>query len=214
VTAPLCEAEIARELAALEIVLPPPALPQLSRYLELLVHWNRRINLTAIRDPKVIVCRLFGESLCIARAVELRGWLVDVGSGAGFPGLALKLVAPELRVTLIEARHKKCAFLKEVTRQCGFTRIEVVADRFEDWAGKTPGKADLITTRAVQVTPRLLQAMKRILAPQGKVVFLTTPSIASELQIRHRGWDWSRVQPVGMTDNSFILVVAQLTDKQ
>ena len=140
--APLSEAEIARELAGFGLQLPPPAMAQLSRYLELLLQWNRRVNLTGLRDPREIVRRLFGESLAISRAVELRGWLVDVGSGAGFPGLALKLVAPDLRVTLVEARQKKCAFLKEVARQCGFAGVDVVAERFEGWVGRVAEKAD------------------------------------------------------------------------
>ena len=187
----LSEPEIAAELAAFDITLPSSALSQLSRYLELLLHWSRRVNLTGLRDPKTIVRRLFGESLCIARVVELRGWLVDVGSGAGFPGLALKLVAPELRVTLIEARQKKCAFLKEVARQCGFTQGEVVAERFEDWAAQESRRANLITTRAVKANADLLQTMKTLLAPGGKIVLLTTPDLASAIQAQEPALEWS-----------------------
>lgn len=193
--APLSEAEIARELAAFQIELSPPALSQLSLYLELLLHWNRRINLTGIRDPKTIVRRLFAESLCIAQAVELRGWLVDVGSGAGFPGLALKLAAPDLRVTLIEVRQKKCAFLKEVARQCGFAGVEVVAERFQEWAARVAAKADLITTRAVNVDAALLQAFKKLLAPRGRAVFLTSSKLASAIQAEQSDFHWSVFRP-------------------
>ena len=198
----LSESQIAAELAPFEIELPAPALSQLRCYLELLLHWNRRINLTGIRDARTIVRRLFGESLCIAKAVELRGWLVDVGSGAGFPGLALKLVAPDLRVTLIEARQKKCAFLKEVARQCGFTDVEVVAERFEDWAARVKSKPNCITTRAVGIEGRLLRSMKQILVPGGNIAVVTTPELSAEIRSKHHEWTWSPFPLYG----SFVLV--------
>ena len=85
---PLSTRDIAAELAPFGVELTGKELEQLSAYLELLLRWNRRVNLTGLRDPRTIVRRLFGESLYLSRIVELRGWLVDVGSGAGFPGLA------------------------------------------------------------------------------------------------------------------------------
>lgn len=202
----LSESEIAAELAAFDVTLPPAALSQLSCYLELLLRWNQRINLTGLRDPRLIVRRLFGESLCIARAVELRGWLVDIGSGAGFPGLALKLAAPDLRVTLIEARQKKCAFLKEVVRQCGFTRVEVVAERFEEWARKAGEKADIITTRAVVVDSALLRILKGWLAPDGKAVLVTTVELARTIQAEYGDWEWAIV-PCSASGSDSILAV-------
>jgi len=210
VAAPLSEAEIASELAPFGIVLPPPGLSQLSRYLELLMRWNKRINLTGIRDPRTIVRRLFAESLCIARAVDLRGWLVDVGSGAGFPGLALKLAAPELRVTLIEARQKKCAFLKQVALECGFSGVEVVAERFEDWVGKTEEQPRIITTRAVIVDSELLQTLRRILAPQGKAVFLTTQQLALEIRAEQRDWTWLTL-PVAFSDGDNVILIGTIS---
>ncbi len=203
--AALSEPEIAAELAVFEITLPSPALSQLSCYLDLLLRWNQRINLTGIRDPKTIVRRLFGESLSVARAVELRGWLVDVGSGAGFPGLALKLAAPDLRVTLIEARQKKCAFLRQVALECGFTGVEVVAERFEDWARERSAKANLITTRAVAIDPRLLQAMKSVLAPDGKLVVATTTELAGRLEGHIADWSWATAS-VSMDGDAVTLV--------
>ncbi|MGH9788588.1 MAG: 16S rRNA (guanine(527)-N(7))-methyltransferase RsmG [Candidatus Acidiferrales bacterium] len=209
-SAPLSHFEIARELAPFEITLSPPALSQLSRYLELLLRWNERINLTGIRDPNDMVRRLFGESLSIARAVELRGWLVDIGSGAGFPGLALKLMAPDLRVTLIEARQKKCAFLKQVALECGFTGVEVVAERFEDWARGAEMTADLITTRAVNVDRELLQNLKSILAPGGKAVFLTTADLAEEISSRASEWKWARSKTASTGKGTIVLIGSQL----
>jgi len=208
VSASLSLREIARELADYEVALPDPELEKLSLYLELLQRWNRRINLTGLREPRAMVRRLFGESLYISRVVELRGRLVDVGSGAGFPGLALKLVAPDLQVTLVEARQRKCAFLKEVARECGFYAVDVVPARFESWqkARKGPEKADLITTRAVKTTPAFLDGLAGCLKPDGKAVFSTTSRGAKETMGIGSGWNWETVVPVPNAGNSVIIV--------
>lgn len=189
--APVPDREIARELADYGVVLAPGGLAQLATYLELLLRWNRRVNLTAIREPREIVRRLFGESLFLAREVKFSGWLVDVGSGAGFPGLALKLLLPELRVSLIESRQKKGVFLKEVARACGFINVEVVVGRFESWAGQRGEgeKPDFITTRAVRITPELLATFAQALGPNGKLVLTTARSLARE--VRRIGADWA-----------------------
>lgn len=174
--------EIASELAACEVTLPPPALEKLSVYLELLVRWNQRINLTGLREPRLIVRRLFGESLYLANILGLEGWLVDVGSGAGFPGLALKLAAPELRVTLLEPRQRKAAFLKEVIREIGVEMTDVVTNRFESWVRELGEKRPhIITTRAVNMAGGLLLAITESLAPAGTAVLFTSVDIAQSL---------------------------------
>lgn len=208
VPTPLSLREIARELADYEVVLAPAALEQISRYLELLLRWNRRINLTGIREPREIVRRLFGESLCLARVVALRGWLVDVGAGAGFPGLALKLAAPGLRVTLVESRGKKCAFLKEVVRSCNFSAVEVVKERFETWVQRQSGrdKADMITTRAVEMEEDLLRAGVKVLGPGGALVVQTTAAVGTRIRERGSGLAWAPLKPVPESADHIILV--------
>lgn len=207
VAAVLSPAEIAAELAHCRVSLPPAVLEQLSTYLELLLHWNRRINLTGLRDPKLIVRRLFGESLYIAQVLDLQGWLVDVGSGAGFPGLALKLGAPSLKVTLVEARHRKGAFLKEVIRECRFAATDVVVERFEVWCdsiGKRP--PDCITTRAVRMSSRLLSLIAGTLRPNGVGVFVTSPGLALILREQVDVLRWEQVVDVpGSPDSVLVL---------
>ncbi len=200
--------EIAAELAPFGVELTEGGLEQLSLYLELLLRWNRRVNLTGLRDPRAIVRRLFGESLYLSRVVQLRGWLVDVGSGAGFPGLALKLVAPDLRVTLIEARQRKCAFLKEVVRECGFYAIDVVMERLDHWVGhgERRGKADLITTRAVAVGDSLLDRMAVLLDDSGKAIFFATSDNAESIMSHTAGWLWQRPVVIPSARNSVVVV--------
>lgn len=117
----------------LEPYLAPPAdlLPQLSAYLDLLLKWNARTNLTAIREPEEMVRRHFGESLFAARHLGAEiDTLLDLGSGAGFPGLPIALLRPEIRVTLAESQHKKASFLREAVRTLGLS-VEVWAGRVE-----------------------------------------------------------------------------------
>jgi 16S rRNA (guanine527-N7)-methyltransferase len=137
-------------------------------YLNLLLRWNEKINLTAIRNPAECVTRHFGESLFIANHIQLHGSLLDIGSGAGFPGLALKIVFPELSVTLLEPVTKKRAFLKEAARVCGFDQVSVRGDRLEELATAVPSLAfDFATMRAVGSLDVLVPLAAKCLKPGG-----------------------------------------------
>jgi 16S rRNA (guanine527-N7)-methyltransferase len=130
---------------------PAAAIPnrlydQLSAYLELLLKWNARTNLTAIREPEEIVRRHFGESLFAGRHLGDCATLLDFGSGAGFPGLPIQLLRPELKVTLAESQNKKATFLREVVRTLGL-KTEVWANRVE--AMPASRVFDVVALRAV-----------------------------------------------------------------
>lgn len=160
------------------------ALRQLSIYLSLLRKWNRRMSLTAIKEPRRIVTDLFGESFYLATILQtapLAGSIVDVGAGAGFPGLAMKLVAPEVSVTLVESNRRKCTFLKEVVRACELTEVEVVADRFESWV-ESGGRADVVVSRAVRPDAELFAAVKRCLGDKGRWALCTTTNVVTKAQ--------------------------------
>jgi 16S rRNA (guanine527-N7)-methyltransferase len=122
-------------------------LDQLSVYLELILKWNARINLTAIRSPEEIVRRHFGESLFVGARLGACETLLDFGSGAGFPGIPMQLMRPEVAVTLAESRSRKAAFLREVLRTLGL--------RTEVWPGRVEGmptgrRFDVVAMRAVE----------------------------------------------------------------
>lgn len=124
----------------------PRIYSQLANYIELIVKWNARINLTAIRDPEQIVRRHFGESLFAGLHLGRCASLLDFGSGAGFPGIPIQLLLPELPITLAESRSRKAAFLREVVRTLGLST--------EVWAGRVetmpPARRfDTIALRAV-----------------------------------------------------------------
>ena len=189
--------------------LPPRLLEALQRYLDLLLRWNARVNLTAVRDPEKIVTRHFGESLFAARVLlrggrrgEVAATLVDVGSGAGFPGLPMKLFAPQLGLTLIEAHSKKAVFLREVVRSLGLGRAEVFCGRAEHW-GKT---ADLVTLRAVEQFERALPVAAKLVAEDGRLGLLIGAgqvSIAQEGLGEH--WRWSEPAVVPLSEARVVL---------
>jgi 16S rRNA (guanine527-N7)-methyltransferase len=186
----LTQDQVAELLAPFELHLESGQHAKLLTYLELLLKWNRKINLTAIRDPAECVTRHFGESLYLARWAELEGALLDIGSGAGFPGLALKIAFPSLAVTLLEPVAKKRAFLKEVARACGMESVEVRAERLEDFAGP-PSSFDVATARAVGGIDRLIPLAARFLKPGGKLALWLSGEQAKGLAGIEPALEWS-----------------------
>jgi 16S rRNA (guanine527-N7)-methyltransferase len=155
----------------------PELYPQLSTYLDLLLKWNARTNLTAIRDPEEIVCRHFGESLFAARHIPpATRTLLDFGSGAGFPGLPIQLLRPEITVTLAESQNKKATFLREVVRTLGL-KTEVWAARVEDMPPER--RFEVVAMRAVDNMDAALAAAKARIAPGGQLAVLTTAQQAT-----------------------------------
>ena len=145
-------------------------LAQLASYLDLLLRWNARINLTAVRHPEQIVTRHFGESLFAARHLYPPGWkletgnwkLADLGSGPGFPGLPIKIWAPALPTTLLESNQRKATFLREVVRALELTGVQVVSDRAENFTAQIANHKSQITN-SVTITLRAVERFRQIL---------------------------------------------------
>jgi 16S rRNA (guanine527-N7)-methyltransferase len=171
-------------------------LQNISTYIDILLRWNARINLTAVRQPEEIVTRHFGESLFAAghlfsqpelhdatvvdprppkpsAAFEQSGathstTLIDVGSGAGFPGIPIKIYSPHTHLTLIESNQKKTTFLREVSRALTLTDVNVFAGRAEDFSSF----GDIVTLRAVERFQDALPIAARLVAPTGRLALL------------------------------------------
>jgi len=168
---PLAQAQLAN---LLEPYFPAPdslLLERLSTYLALLVKWNARTNLSAIREPEEIVRRHFGESLFTALHLPREGTLLDVGSGAGFPGLPIALACPGLAVTLTESQNKKAAFLREAVRALS-VRVEVWSGRAETLPADR--LFDMVTLRAVDRPEVALAHARARVRPGGLLARLTT----------------------------------------
>ena len=171
---------------------------QVVAYLALLLRWNEKINLTSIRDPTDCVRRHFGESLYLGRCVELSGKLLDIGSGAGFPGLCLKILFPELAVTVLEPVAKKRGFLKEAARVCGMSGVEVRRERLEEFADSA-GAAEgyeSATARAVGNLQELIPLASRCLKPGGGLFLWLSRRQASE--IGYQGGEMRKVRGLGV----------------
>jgi 16S rRNA (guanine527-N7)-methyltransferase len=144
---------------------------RLGQYLDLLLKWNERTNLTAIRSPEEIVRRHFGESLFVARHLPPAATLLDLGSGAGFPGIPVQLALPALRVTLAESQHKKSAFLREAVRVLGL-QAEVWAGRVEEMPRER--QFEVVAMRAVDRPLEALRLAVARVSPEGCIALLTT----------------------------------------
>jgi 16S rRNA (guanine527-N7)-methyltransferase len=237
-------------------------LDHISTYIDILLRWNARINLTAIRDPEAIVTRHFGESLFAARhlfprtthvetaAETLRGraalqgrvntqieagalapeavandqrpsvacpergegtndrlTLADLGSGAGFPGLPIKLWAPHISLTLIESNHKKAAFLREVTRALTLTDVNIQNARAETLTTTF----DLVTLRAVERFETILPTAASLVAPVGRLALLISSLQQDQARSTLPHLQWSNPVPIPQS-RSRVLLVANRAD--
>ena len=172
------------------IELTDPQLEAFDRYQKLLVEWNEKMNLTAITDEKGIAVKHFLDSLAGHQEIRKRllekekVTLVDVGCGAGFPGLPLKILFPSLKVTLLDSLQKRIRFLEEVIAQLGLKGIQAVHERAEEGAHKEEfrEKYDFATARAVAPLPILMEYCAGYIAPGGKFLAYKGPSLQEEMQ--------------------------------
>ena len=164
--------------AALGIALTGPMLDALDQYAEILVEYNQKVNLTAITDPEGIEDKHFADSLLLANLPETAGKLVDVGTGAGFPGVVAKIFKPELQLTLME----RVEFLKYVCAQLGLSGVEFAKERAEEAARKVwREQFDVATARGVAALPMLSEYCLPLVKVGGVFLAMKGPGAAEEL---------------------------------
>jgi 16S rRNA (guanine527-N7)-methyltransferase len=203
----MLDRNIVRELLfPFDISVSEETIDRLLLYLDLLIRWNRKINLTAIGAPEECVTRHFGESFIISSAVPLNGRLLDIGSGAGFPGLAAKLIAPDLKVVLLEPVAKKRAFLKEVVRACGMSSVQVFGERLDGFAHtQEPPSFDLITTRAVGGLESLVPKATVLLKSGGHLCLWVGGHQIRGIREANPDLEWQNPLRIPLSHNRFIL---------
>jgi 16S rRNA (guanine527-N7)-methyltransferase len=202
----LSETRVRQLLEPFGLDLHSHQISQVLAYLDLLLRWNQKINLTGIRDPEECLTRHFGETLFLAKQAELHGSLLDIGSGAGFPGLALKIAFPALPVTLLEPVAKKRAFLKEAARVCGFDKVEARRERLEEFVRSMPQPSfDSATSRAVGNLERLVPLAARCLKPGGGIFLWLTSEQAAGLRGIECGLTWKEPLPIPLSRSGVIL---------
>ena len=201
---------IQKALSEFQISVDSEQVASIQAYMRILLTWNAKVNLTAIRDPVEILYRHFCESMFAANAVPLEtGRLADVGSGAGFPGLALKIARPKLEVFLIESNVKKATFLAEVVRELGLTDMHVLVSRYEE-LGEEVAPLDTVCSRAVgEFAPFLNWAGSERVAARQAVLWIGGSDLDEARKVA--GWRWREPIPVPHSLRRFLLVGASKT---
>ena len=154
----MTEQEFVMELKKIGIVPTFLQLSQLNHYYELLVEWNEKMNLTGITEKEQVYLKHFYDSATLNLVVELKNQtLCDVGTGAGFPGIVLKILFPNLKITLVDSLNKRVEFLKTVIQELNLKDIEAIHARIEEYASQNREKFELVTARAVAPLNVLLE---------------------------------------------------------
>jgi 16S rRNA (guanine527-N7)-methyltransferase len=209
-------------------------LSNISTYIDILIRWNARINLTAVRHPDEIVTRHFGESLFAAshlfpgragappsspgapplsRSLRQGGdvaadshpeRLIDIGSGAGFPGLPIKLWEPEVHLTLIESNHKKATFLREVIRALTLTNVNVFAGRAQDFVPQ-PKTISTVTLRAVERFDEILPLAVRLAGSHGRISLLISQAQVPFAQTLAPNVLWGHPLPIPQSQTRVLM---------
>ncbi len=167
-------------LQEIDIDINSNQLKQFEKYFELLVLWNEKINLTAITDKREVYIKHFYDSLCLVKGIKFSNQtLLDVGSGAGFPSIPLKIIFPELKITVIDSLNKRITFLKDLIDNLGID-IELIHGRVEEY--KRKNSFDIVTARAVANLRMLAELCVPFVKKEGVFISLKGPKYEDELK--------------------------------
>ena len=196
---------IRRALGEFQIAVSDSQVLQIQQYTNILLTWNEKINLTSIRDPLEILNRHFCECMYAASTVPVEdGRLADVGSGAGFPGLPLKIIRPKLDLMLIESNIKKATFLAEVIRDLGLADARVLVSRYEE-LGEEIAPLDFVCSRALgEFAPFLEWAHSEKVAAKQVILWIGARDLPEIQKIRT--WAWREPIPVPHSLRRLLLV--------
>jgi 16S rRNA (guanine527-N7)-methyltransferase len=186
-------AKLAEGAGELDLALPAPAQQRLLDYLALLAKWNRIYNLTAVRETSRMVSQHLLDCLAVVPHVKADTFL-DVGSGAGLPGIPLAVALPRAHVTLLESSHKKSAFLQQVKLELKLDNVAVVCERVETWR---PGRTfEVVISRAFSDLAEFVNLAGRHAAPAGKLAAMKGIYPHEELAQLPSGWTLASAVPL------------------
>jgi 16S rRNA (guanine527-N7)-methyltransferase len=203
---------IRRALPEAAAGLPDAAVAQLASYLRLLARWNQAYNLTSIRDPAGMATRHIGDSLTVLPFLA-GDRVLDVGAGAGLPGIPVAVARPAVRVTLLDSQIKKARFLHQAVAELGLGNAEAVHARVEDYRPVQPFTT--IICRAFASLAEFVAAASRLLAPGGRLVAMKGRLPADEMAALAPGWQVREATPVavpGLVGERHIVVLARAVD--
>lgn len=195
---------IQRALAEFQVNVNKEQVKQIQQYIDILLRWNDKINLTAIRDPVEILYRHICESAFGTSVVSVEKCrLADVGSGGGFPGIPMKIAKPDIDLFLVESNMKKATFLTEVVRELGLTGVRVLVSRYEELSEEV-APLDVVCSRAVgDFAPFLEWASSPAIAAQKVALWIGAQDAESVRRLRT--WSWDEPKPIPHSLRRFIL---------
>lgn len=166
------------------IFLKEKQINQFYTYMNLLLEWNKKINLTAITKPEEVILKHFIDSMTIANNIEKNARLIDVGTGAGFPGIPLKIIREDVEVVLLDSLNKRITFLKEVIKQLSLTKIEAIHSRVEEFGKnkKYRESFDYATSRAVANLSTLSEYLIPLIKLEGCCISMKGSDVKEEIQ--------------------------------
>jgi 16S rRNA (guanine527-N7)-methyltransferase len=202
---PVSEETIRRSLGEFQVSVDDKQILLIQRYIKILLHWNEKLNLTAIRDPLEILHRHFCESMFGAVSVPVEsGRLADIGSGAGFPGIPIKILRPELELLLVESNIKKGTFLAEVVRELELSNARVLINRYEELS-EDLAPLDFVCSRAVGEFGPFLEWAASLSLSARRVVLWIGGRDLDEAR-RSPQWDWQEPIAVPQSLRRYLLV--------
>ena len=177
------EEEMSKKSKILGVRFSVEQIEQFYKYMNLLIEWNEKMNLTAITEPKEIILKHFIDSLTILKYIDDNSKLVDVGTGAGFPGVPLSIMNPTLKITLVDSLNKRLIFLQEVVKELNLKNIEIVHARAEEF-GQNKNyreKFDIAVSRAVANLSVLAEYLLPAVKIGGQVICMKGSQVEEEL---------------------------------
>lgn len=195
----MIEERLAEGLAAMRIALDAAAQVKLVAYLRLIEKWNKVYNLTAVREPEQMVVLHLLDSLALLPHVASAGTLLDVGTGAGLPGIPLAIARPDLAVTLLDASHKKAAFLRQAKAELVLANVEVVCERVEKW--HPAASFDIVVSRAFAELAEFVDQAKHLVGRNGAMLAMKGVHPYEEI---------AKIPPTHRVENIFELRVPTL----
>jgi len=183
------EQELRQNLDGIDIELDKRRIEQFYKYMELLLKWNENVNLTSIVEPEEIITKHFTDSLTIQKYVEKDATIIDVGTGAGFPGIPLKILREDVEVMLLDSLNKRVNFLEEVINELKLKKIKGVHGRAEELGKEMENREQyaVATSRAVAPLNILLEYMCPFVKIEGRIICMKGPKLIEELEKSERG---------------------------
>lgn len=171
-------------LKKIDIELSKKQIEQFYTYMNLLLEWNEKINLTAITEPKEVILKHFVDSLTISAYIKKSSKLVDMGTGAGFPGIPLKILRDDIEITLVDSLNKRINFLNEVIKELELREISTVHARAEEFGQnkKYREKFDIATSRAVANLSTLSEYLVPLVKLEGKIICMKGSEVKEEVE--------------------------------